>query len=730
MKKPQKSGIERKSELNSRHKHKDELRTGAKDHETIRGALRQSEEKFRKLTEKSVVGVYIIQDGMLTYVNPKFAEIFGYKVSEIVNKMKASGTVFSKDWPRVKRFIEKRVSGEYDAVNYHFRGVKKDGKVIEVQAYGSRMEYAGRPAVIGSLIDVTEQVRTKRELERQVSKFQALYDLALAMTAERSLDENLNIFVETSRELLGTDTAFFAMRDEEAGELYFRSNSGLVTQAFKGLRIPFGVGLAGSVAETGQRIVVEDYFRQIGPALHEVTRHEGLISGIAIPVMMGGRNLGVLLAFNRMKTDFEESDLNTLSLLANIAAVEVSRKLYQESLHKSQESYRSLYGESKRREELYSSFLNSSADAILVTDLEGKTQYLSPSFSRIFGWNLEEVKDKPVPFVPDSEEESACALRDKVLVAGIPVVGMETQRARKDGSLLDVSISAAPYHDQQGIPAGMSLILRDITPFKAMERARRRAVSHLAHELMTPLAVVEASVRLMSKEGQSQKAKERSVQRILRYIERLKDLQGVVQGIAVPRPYEPSEFEIETAIHRIVENALERSSHRSVTLTTYVEPLHTNAIDPEVFDIILSTLLKNSIENTPDEGTISISVTRHNSDVLLRVEDTGVGIAAADRAFIFEGFHHTQETASYSTRKPFDFNAGGKGLELMRLKILSEEGWFDISFETKRCRFLPSPLDECPGRISLCSHVRDVDGCRQAGGTVFSVVFHSQHELH
>ena len=144
MKKPRKSAIDPKSELNSRHIRKDALDASAKDHETIRGALRQSEEKFRKLTEKSVVGVYIIQDGMLTYVNPKFAKIFGYKVTEMVNKMEARAVVLPKDWLRSKHYIEKRISGEYGAVNFQFRGVKKDGEVIEVEAYGSRMEYEPR----------------------------------------------------------------------------------------------------------------------------------------------------------------------------------------------------------------------------------------------------------------------------------------------------------------------------------------------------------------------------------------------------------------------------------------------------------------------------------------------------------------------------------------------------------------------------------------------------------
>ena len=140
MKKRRKLGIEPKSESNSRHIRKDELDVAAKDHETIRGALRQSEEKFRKLTEKSVVGVCIIQDGMLTYVNPKFAKVFGYKVSEIVNKMEARAVVLSEDWPRTKHYIENRIAGKYGAVNFQFRGVKKDGEVIEVEAYGSRME--------------------------------------------------------------------------------------------------------------------------------------------------------------------------------------------------------------------------------------------------------------------------------------------------------------------------------------------------------------------------------------------------------------------------------------------------------------------------------------------------------------------------------------------------------------------------------------------------------------
>jgi two-component system phosphate regulon sensor histidine kinase PhoR len=109
--------------------------------------------------------------------------------------------------------------------------------------------------------------------------------------------------------------------------------------------------------------------------------------------------------------------------------------------------------------------------------------------------------------------------------------------------------------------------------------------------------------------------------------------------------------------------------------------------------------------------------------VILRASAQGVGIPEADRAFVFEAFHHTQDTDRYSTKNPYDFNAGGKGLELMQLKILADEGCFDIWFETQRCQHLVAGEGNCPQRISACGHVTDKQGCALSGGTTFSVLF-------
>ena len=89
--------------------------------------LRESEEKFRLLAEKSLIGVYLIQDGKFRYTNPVHARIFGYTQEELVGGMGPRDLVLPEDWPLVEEQIRKRVSGELGEVRYDFRGRRKDG---------------------------------------------------------------------------------------------------------------------------------------------------------------------------------------------------------------------------------------------------------------------------------------------------------------------------------------------------------------------------------------------------------------------------------------------------------------------------------------------------------------------------------------------------------------------------------------------------------------------------
>ena len=105
------------------------------------------------------------------------------------------------------------------------------------------------------------------------------------------------------------------------------------------------------------------------------------------------------------------------------------------------------------------------------------------------------------------------------------------------------------------------------------------------------------------------------------------------------------------------------------------------------------------------------------------VRDYGVGITEDAQRRIFEGFFSTQDTMAYSTKKPFDFNAGGKGADLLRMKIFSERYNFKIDMVSTRCRFLVKDTDVCPGRISQCPFCSKIENCHESGGTTFTIYF-------
>jgi two-component system phosphate regulon sensor histidine kinase PhoR len=382
--------------------------------------------------------------------------------------------------------------------------------------------------------------------------------------------------------------------------------------------------------------------------------------------------------------------------------------------------------EARKAQELFQGLLNaidSSADAIIIYDLDGSVRYLSNSFVRLFGWTKEELLGKRIPFVPESEREISLALINRLIQTGEPVSGFETRRMTKDGSALDVSISSSRYLDQDGRPVGILVILRDITAWKSMQKARQRAMNHLSHELTTPLAIIDGSLARLERNDLSPEERQKSVNRIARNLNRLKEVHQIVQQIVAPVKYKPRPFAVIPFVLDALDTLRKKSANRSVAILQTLQPVDTSVIDPDVLNKVLTTLVKNAIENTPDGGTVTVVIENTPSGPLLVVKDRGVGIFREDQPFIFEAFHHTQATENYSTKKPFDFNAGGKGLELMQLKMYADEGLIDIRFETTRCRYLPTHGEHCPGSISLCEHIQDERGCRESGGSAFSVLF-------
>jgi diguanylate cyclase (GGDEF)-like protein/PAS domain S-box-containing protein len=141
-------------------------------------ALRESENKFRDLAEKSVVGIYLIQDNVFKYVNPRFAEIHGYTPEEFIGKGMAE-TLLPDDMPGVCERIRKRMSGEVDLAGDEFRIVTKQGLIKDVETYGSHTTYRGRRAIIGTLLDVTERKQTEAMLNWKTAFLEAQVNTSL-----------------------------------------------------------------------------------------------------------------------------------------------------------------------------------------------------------------------------------------------------------------------------------------------------------------------------------------------------------------------------------------------------------------------------------------------------------------------------------------------------------------------------------------------------------------------
>ncbi|MCF8142742.1 MAG: PAS domain S-box protein [Deltaproteobacteria bacterium] len=306
----------------------------------------------------------------------------------------------------------------------------------------------------------------------------------------------------------------------------------------------------------------------------------------------------------------------------------------------------------------------------------------------------------------------------------------------------------------------------------SLNRAKGKVINHLSHELRTPLAVLAASLSILEKKLDflPPEASRPTIDRARRNLGRILDMQYQVEDIIRERHYDAhhiltllldecsDELEVLVAnevgegsvVERIRKRIDEvfrpkedlpkeivpapfikdtlgkirpRFKHRDIELNTYLETTRPISIPEDPLEKLVIGLVKNAIENTPDEGKIEIMCREKGNGVELIVRDYGVGITLENRRRIFEGFFVTQETMDYSTKREFDFNAGGKGADLLRMKIFSERYHFKIDMASVRCRYIPTDKDICPGRISKCGFCRSTGDCHESGGTTFTVFF-------
>ena len=310
--------------------------------------------------------------------------------------------------------------------------------------------------------------------------------------------------------------------------------------------------------------------------------------------------------------------------------------------------------------ELMAAIVESTDDAIVGADREGRITHWNPGAERLLGYTRDEIAGEFVrTLVRDEDFESQNARFQRVLGGG-RVERIETHWVRKDGALLDVVLTASPLRDRAGEVVGASAVVHDITARKRDEAELRRSHAELerfadiaAHDLREPLMAITQLTALLERGVDSQREEiithlRAAAQHGSRLVDGLLDLARVGRGAP---PAEPVD------LRRVVEGLLGTLAPQIEAAGARVEvgPLPTVlGVEGElarVFQNLLANALKFRADARP---VIAVSAARSPREWTLTVADNGPGVSERNRDRIFELF----------ARGQVDGEAPGTGLGL------------------------------------------------------------------
>jgi PAS domain S-box-containing protein len=318
--------------------------------------------------------------------------------------------------------------------------------------------------------DITARKRTEDALARQAEEQVALNRLTNRLQRAETLAETYKAALESIIESLGCDRASILLFDD-LGVMRFVAWHGLSERYRKAVEghSPWKQG-----ARDPLPISVPDIDIASEPdSLKSVVRAEGIRALSFFPLVVDGGVIGKFMTYYQALHEFTAEEVDFASMIARQLGFSIERK-------RAEEARRTL-----------AAIVASSHDAIISKDLDGVIGSWNGGAERMFGYAASEIVGKPVTLlipVERLEEEDNILSR----IRRGEGVECETVRRRKDGSLVDVSLTVSPIYDGGGRIVGVSKIARDITDRRRHERHQKTLVNELNHRVKNTLASVQS----------------------------------------------------------------------------------------------------------------------------------------------------------------------------------------------------------------------------------------------
>lgn len=339
--------------------------------------------------------------------------------------------------------------------------------------------------------------------------------------------------------------------------------------------------------------------------------------------------------------------------------------------------------------------VESSDDAVISADLDGKIISWNPGAERLYGYTQAEALGKSPSFTtaPGESIEMDAIIRDAT-TAGV-TAHFETARIRKDGRKVLVSVGVSPIRDKDGKIIGAAGISRDVTEHRRLEDEFRQAqkmeaigrlAGGIAHDFNNILTAISANAELAMADLPANHPVREDLAEIRRAGTRAAALTRQLLAFSRKQVLQPQTINLNTIVHS-VEEMLHRVIGEDVTLVPDLTPnISFVRADPTQLEQVLMNLAVNARDAMPRGGRLTIA-TRNvetadkallaegmspGSYVLLEVSDTGIGMDAKTRARIFEPFFTTKDPGK------------GTGLGLSTVYgIVRQSGGF-ITLESER----------------------------------------------